>query len=150
MRVVVQRVAAARVEVGGKIVGSIGSGLLILAAFEEVDASSDLAWMSAKLARLRIFPDAAGVMNRSVVDTKGGLLAVSQFTLFASTRKGNRPSWSRAARPELAQALFQRFVEQLESASGQRVQTGIFGADMRVHLINDGPVTISIDSRRSE
>lgn len=150
MRVVVQRVAAARVEVGGKIVGSIGSGLLILAAFEEVDASSDLAWMSAKLARLRIFPDAAGVMNRSVVDTKGGLLAVSQFTLFASTRKGNRPSWSRAARPELAQALFQRFVEQLESVSGQRVQTGIFGADMRVHLINDGPVTISIDSRRSE
>ncbi|KFB69970.1 D-aminoacyl-tRNA deacylase [Candidatus Accumulibacter vicinus] len=150
MRVVVQRVAAARVEVGGKIVGSIGSGLLILAAFEEVDASSDLAWMSAKLARLRIFPDAAGVMNRSVVDTRGGLLAVSQFTLFASTRKGNRPSWSRAARPELAQALFQRFVEQLESVSGQRVQTGIFGADMRVHLINDGPVTISIDSRRSE
>lgn len=150
MRVVVQRVAAARVEVGGKVVGSIGSGLLILAAFEEVDASSDLAWMSAKLARLRIFPDAAGVMNRSVVDTKGGLLAVSQFTLFASTRKGNRPSWSRAARPELAQALFQRFVEQLESVSGQRVQTGIFGADMRVHLINDGPVTISIDSRRSE
>lgn len=150
MRVVVQRVAAARVEVGGKVVGSIGSGLLILAAFEEVDASSDLAWMSAKLARLRIFPDAAGVMNRSVVDTRGGLLAVSQFTLFASTRKGNRPSWSRAARPELAQALFQRFVEQLESVSGQRVQTGIFGADMRVHLINDGPVTISIDSRRSE
>lgn len=150
MRVVVQRVAAARVEVGGQVVGSIGSGLLILAAFEEVDADSDLAWMSAKLARLRIFPDAAGVMNRSVIDARGELLAVSQFTLFASTRKGNRPSWSRAARPELAQALFQSFVEQLESASGRRVQTGVFGADMRVHLINDGPVTISIDSRQPE
>ena len=150
MRVVVQRVAAARVEVGGEVVGSIGAGLLILAAFEEIDASSDLAWMSAKLARLRIFPDAAGVMNRSVIDAKGELLAVSQFTLFASTRKGNRPSWSRAARPELAQALFQSFVEQLESASGRRVQTGVFGADMRVHLINDGPVTISIDSRQPE
>ena len=150
MRVVVQRVAAARVEVGGEVVGSIGTGLLILAAFEEIDASSDLAWMSAKLARLRIFPDAAGVMNRSVIDAKGEILAVSQFTLFASTRKGNRPSWSRAARPELAQALFQSFVEQLESASGRRVQTGVFGADMRVHLINDGPVTISIDSRQPE
>ncbi len=150
MRVVVQRVAAARVEVGGQVVGSIGSGLLVLAAFEEVDTDPDLAWMSAKLARLRIFPDAAGVMNRSVIDARGELLAVSQFTLFASTRKGNRPSWSRAARPELAQTLFQSFVEQLESASGQRVQTGVFGADMRVHLINDGPVTISIDSRRPE
>ncbi len=150
MRVVVQRVTTARVEVGGEVVGSIGTGLLILAAFEEIDASSDLAWMSAKLARLRIFPDANGVMNRSVIDAKGELLAVSQFTLFASTRKGNRPSWSRAARPELAQALFQSFVEQLESASGLRVQTGIFGADMHVHLINDGPVTISIDSRQPE
>ena len=150
MRVVVQRVATARVEVGGEVVGSIGTGLLILAAFEEIDASSDLAWMSAKLARLRIFPDANGVMNRSVIDAKGEILAVSQFTLFASTRKGNRPSWSRAARPELAQALFQSFVEQLESASGRRVQTGVFGADMRVHLINDGPVTISIDSRQPE
>ncbi|HMW54033.1 MAG TPA: D-aminoacyl-tRNA deacylase [Accumulibacter sp.] len=150
MRVVVQRVTAARVEVGGEVVGSIGPGLLILAAFEEVDANADLAWMSAKLARLRIFPDAAGVMNRNVIDAKGELLAVSQFTLFASTRKGNRPSWSRAARPELAQALFQNFVEQLESATGLRVQSGVFGADMRVHLINDGPVTISIDSRRPE
>ena len=150
MRVVVQRVTAARVEVGGEVVGSIGPGLLILAAFEEVDANADLAWMSAKLARLRIFPDAAGVMNRNVIDAKGELLAVSQFTLFASTRKGNRPSWSRAARPELAQALFKYFVEQLESATGLRVQSGVFGADMRVHLINDGPVTISIDSRRPE
>ena len=150
MRVVVQRVTAARVEVGGEVVGSIGPGLLILAAFEEVDANADLAWMSAKLARLRIFPDAAGVMNRNVIDAKGELLAVSQFTLFASTRKGNRPSWSRAARPELAQALFKYFVEQLESATGLRVQSGVFGADMQVHLINDGPVTISIDSRRPE
>lgn len=150
MRVLVQRVAAARVEVRGEVVGAIASGLLILAGFEDSDGDADLAWMAAKLARLRIFPDAGGVMNRSLVEANGEALAVSQFTLFASTRKGNRPSWSRAARPEVAQPLFQRFVGQLESTLGQRVQTGIFGADMQVHLINDGPVTISIDSRQPE
>lgn len=150
MRVLVQRVESAGVEVGGEVVGAIGAGLLVLAGFEECDGDSDLAWMSAKLARLRIFSDADGVMNRSVVEAGGEVLAVSQFTLFASTKKGNRPSWSRAARPELAQPLFERFVQRLESELGCRVPTGVFGADMRLHLVNDGPVTIAIDSRNPE
>ena len=150
MRVVVQRVAAARVEVDGQRSGSIGAGLLVLAGFEARDTDADLGWMAAKLARLRIFADAEGVMNRSVVDADGEVLAVSQFTLFASTRKGNRPSWSRAAPPEVAQPLFERFVERLEAALGRRVATGVFGADMQVHLVNDGPVTIGIDSRQPE
>ena len=152
MRVVVQRVAKARVEVGGGVVGSIGAGLLVLAGFEASDADTDLDldWMAAKLVRLRVFADAGGVMNRSVVDVAGEVLAVSQFTLFASTRKGNRPSWSRAAPPDLAQPLFERFVARLEAALGRRVATGVFGADMQLHLVNDGPVTISIDSRQPE
>lgn len=150
MRVVVQRVASARVEVGGEVVGAIGSGLLVLAGFEANDTDSDLAWMSAKLTKLRIFADAAGTMNRSVLDVGGEILAVSQFTLFASTRKGNRPSWSRAAPPEIAEPLFQRFVDQMENALGRRIRTGVFGADMQLHLVNDGPVTISIDSRQPE
>ena len=150
MRVVVQRVVSARVEVNAEIVGAIGVGLLVLAGFEEVDGDDDLAWMSAKLARLRIFADPAGVMNHSVVEAGGEVLAVSQFTLFASTRKGNRPSWSRAARPEISQPLFERFVQRLESELGRPVPTGVFGADMQVHLINDGPVTISLDSRNPE
>lgn len=150
MRVVVQRVATARVEVNGRVTGSIAAGLLVLAGFEPSDADADLDWMAAKLTRLRIFADAAGVMNRSIVDADGELLVVSQFTLFASTRKGNRPSWSRAAPPELAQPLFERFVLRLEATLGRRVPTGIFGADMQVHLVNDGPVTISLDSRQPE
>jgi len=150
VRVVAQRVAAARVEVDGRVSGSIGAGLLLLAGFEAADNDADLDWMAAKLARLRIFADAAGVMNRSVVDADGEVLAVSQFTLFASTRKGNRPSWSRAAPPELAQPLFERFVRRLEKTLGRAVPTGVFGAEMRVHLINDGPVTISINSRQPE
>ena len=150
MRVVVQRVASARVEVAGEVAGAIESGLLVLAGFEESDTDPDLVWMSTKLARLRIFPDAAGVMNRSVAEVNGKVLAVSQFTLFASTKKGSRPSWDRAARPEVAQPLFQRFVDRLENALGCPVQTGVFGADMQLHLVNDGPVTITIDSRQRE
>ena len=150
MRVVVQRVVSARVEVGGKTVGAIGAGLLVLAGFEEDDGDADVAWLSAKLCRLRIFDDAAGVMNCSVVDSGGEILAVSQFTLFASVKKGNRPSWSRAARPEVSRPLFERFVRQLELDLGRPVPTGVFGADMQVHLINDGPITIVIDSRNPE
>lgn len=150
MRVVVQRVVSARVEVGGKTVGAIGAGLLVLAGFEEDDGDADVAWLSAKLCRLRIFDDAAGVMNRSVVDSGGEILAVSQFTLFASIKKGNRPSWSRAARADVSQPLFERFVRQLELDLGRPVPTGVFGADMQVHLINDGPITIVIDSRNPE
>ena len=150
MRVVVQRVRAARVEVGGEVVGAIGHGLLVLAGFEESDCAGDgdagLRWLSAKLCKLRIFDDADGVMNRSVVDCAGEILAVSQFTLYASLKKGSRPSWGRAARPEVAQPLFDRFVAQLEGDLGRRVPTGVFGADMQVHLVNDGPVTITIDT----
>ena len=150
MRVILQRVLAARVEVEGCVTGAIGPGLLILAGFESDDGAADLAWMSSKLARLRIFPDEAGVMNRSVLDVRGEILAVSQFTLFAAVRKGNRPSWSRAAAPDVAQPLFARFVRQMESDLGRSVPTGIFGADMKVHLVNDGPVTLFIDSRHPE
>jgi len=150
MRVIAQRVAAARVEVGGQVVGAIGPGLLILAGFADDDGEADLAWLSAKLCRLRIFADGDGVMNCSVVENGGEVLAVSQFTLFASLKKGNRPSWSRAARPDVAQPLFERFVRQLERDLGRAVPTGVFGADMQVHLVNDGPVTIAIDSRNPE
>lgn len=149
MRVVVQRVRTARVEVGGVVVGAIGHGLLVLAGFEESDNTADdagMRWLSAKLCKLRIFDDADGVMNRSVVDCAGEILAVSQFTLFASLMKGSRPSWGRAARPEIALPLFDRFIAQLESDLGRRVPTGVFGADMQVHLVNDGPVTITIDT----
>ena len=143
---VVQRVVSARVEVDGQLVASIGRGLLVLAGVEESDCDADLAWTSGKLAKLRVFPDEVGVMNRSVLDAGGEVLAVSQFTLYASVKKGNRPSWSRAARPELAQPLFERFVRQLESDLRRPVPRGVFGADMQVHLVNDGPVTIFIDS----
>ena len=150
MRVIVQRVGSARVEVAGEVVAAIGMGLLVLAGVEESDGEADLTWLSSKLTRLRIFPDAAGVMNRSIVDVGGELLAVSQFTLLASVKKGNRPSWSRAARPEVSQPLFERFVRQLEADLGRQVPTGVFGADMQVHLVNDGPVTICIDSKAPE
>ena len=150
MRALVQRVVSARVEVGGEAVGAIGAGLLVFAGFEESDGDADVAWLSAKLCRLRVFADAAGVMNRSVVECGGEILAVSQFTLFASVKKGNRPSWSRAARPEVSRPLFERFVRQLELDLGRPVPTGVFGADMQVQLVNDGPVTIAIDSRNPE
>lgn len=150
MRVVLQRVASASVVVGGASVAAIGPGLLLLVGVEEVDGEADVVWLSAKLAKLRVFPDADGVMNRSIVDVGGDVLAVSQFTLFASVKKGNRPSWSRAARAELSQPLFDRFVRQLEADLGREVATGVFGADMQVHLVNDGPVTIVIDSRSPE
>lgn len=150
VRVVVQRVAAARVEVRGQASGAIGPGLLVLAGFEETDTETDLDWMAGKLVRLRLFPDAEGVMNRSVVESGGNILAVSQFTLYASVKKGNRPSWGRAARGEVSQPLFERFVDKLAAALGKPVPTGVFGADMAVSLVNDGPVTLAIDSRQPE
>ena len=150
MRVLVQRVASARVEVDGVVVGAIGPGLLVLAGVEDGDGEADLVWLSAKLCKLRIFADAAGVMNRSVSDIGGELLVVSQFTLFASLKKGNRPSWGRAAPPEISRPVVERFVRQLERDLGRPVPTGVFGADMQVHLVNDGPATIFIDSRSPE
>ena len=150
MRVVVQRVSEAAVTVDGQICGKIGAGLLVLAGFEAEDSAADLDWMVGKLLRLRLFADEAGVMNRSVQEVGGEMLAVSQFTLYASVKKGNRPSWSRAARGEISQPLFADFVTRLEAALGKPVPTGIFGADMQVALVNDGPVTLSIDSRQPE
>jgi len=150
MRLLVQRVRSARVEVAGQVVGTIGVGLLVLAGFEAQDGQADINWLSTKLSKLRIFDDDAGVMNLSVIDIGGDVLAVSQFTLFASVKKGSRPSWSRAAPSEVSQRLFDRFVAQLERELERKVQTGVFGADMQVHLVNDGPVTIAIDSRKPE
>ncbi|HLO62914.1 MAG TPA: D-aminoacyl-tRNA deacylase [Azonexus sp.] len=150
MRVVVQRVRTASVAVDGKLCGEIGSGLLVLAGFEEADGDSDLDWMAGKIVRTRIFADENGTMNRSVREAGGDILAVSQFTLYASVKKGNRPSWSRAARGEVSRPLFERFVEKLAAELGKPVPTGVFGADMQVQLINDGPVTLSIDSRQPE
>jgi len=150
MRVVVQRVTTASVKVGNRITGEIGAGLLVLAGFEDADGDADLEWMAGKIVRLRLFADEAGVMNRSVVETGGEILAVSQFTLYSSVKKGNRPSWSRAAKGEISQPLFSRFVVMLSGALGKPVPTGEFGADMQVALVNDGPVTLAIDSRAPE
>ncbi|SCK20460.1 D-aminoacyl-tRNA deacylase [Vogesella sp. LIG4] len=150
MRVLVQRVRQASVTVAGQITGSIDAGLLLLVGVEESDGAEDIGWLVRKVSQLRIFNDDAGVMNRSVLDAGGEVLAVSQFTLFASTKKGNRPGYSRAARPELSQPLFERFVAEMQTALGKPVPTGIFGADMQVALINDGPVTIWLDSKAPE
>jgi len=150
MRAVVQRVKQASVTVEGGIAGQIGIGLLVLAGFEAADQPADLYWMAQKLVKLRVFPDEQSVMNRSVADIGGDILAVSQFTLYASTRKGNRPSWGRAARGEVSQPLFERFLARLADALGRPVATGVFGAEMQISLVNDGPVTIAIDSRNPE
>ena len=150
MRAVIQRVSEARVVIGGAVNGAIQSGLLVLVAIEETDTPSDIEWLSGKIVRLRVFNDDQGVMNRSVQECLGGVLVVSQFTLFASTRKGNRPSYSRSAQPAIAVPLYQQFIARLEQDLGQPVQTGEFGADMDVSLINDGPVTIILDSKLRE
>lgn len=150
MRAVIQRVSEAKVTIGGAIKGAVGNGLLLLLAVEEADTAEDIEWLSGKIVRLRIFDDEAGVMNRSVQDVQGEILLVSQFTLFASTRKGNRPSYSRSAGPDLAIPLYEKFVQRLQQDFGKQVQTGEFGAQMLVSLVNDGPVTIIIDSKLRE
>ena len=150
MRVVIQRVAQAQVAIAGTIKGAIGPGLLVLLAIEAADNAEDIEWLCGKIVRLRIFNDESGLMNRSILDAAGDILLVSQFTLFASTKKGNRPSYSRSASPEVAIPLYERFVEALAQAMGKPVQTGEFGADMKVSLTNHGPVTIIIDSKNRE
>jgi D-tyrosyl-tRNA(Tyr) deacylase len=150
MRVVIQRVSSASVTVDHQLISSIGSGLMILAGFEAADNAEELEWMSAKIANLRIFDDEAGVMNLSVKDSGGEILLVSQFTLHASTKKGNRPSYIRAAPPEISIPLYKLFIARLTDQLGKEVKTGIFGAEMRVELVNEGPVTIVIDSRNRE
>lgn len=150
MRVVIQRVAQASVTIDGRVKSAIGPGLLVLVGIEAVDGAEDVEWLCGKIARLRIFNDEQGVMNRSVLEVGGAALVVSQFTLHASTKKGNRPSYSRAARPETAIPLYAQFVARLSAELGRPVATGEFGADMQVALVNDGPVTIVMDSRAKE
>ena len=150
MRALIQRVTRASVAIDGRIVGEIAAGLLVLVGVETDDTAADADWLAAKIAGLRILADDAGKMNRSVRETGGGVLVISQFTLHADTAKGNRPSFLRAARPEEAIPLYERFVAVLEADLGRPVPRGVFGADMQVSLVNNGPVTIPIDSRRRE
>jgi len=150
MRAVIQRVSEASVTIACQIRVAIQNGLVVLLAIEEADTAEDNEWLSGKIVRLRIFPDDNGVMNRSVQEVGGDVLLISQFTLFASTKKGNRPSYARAARPEIAIPLYEAFICRLTEGLGKAVRTGEFGADMKVSLVNDGPVTIVIDSRDRE
>ncbi len=150
MRVLIQRVLRASVEVDGAVFAEIGPGLLLLVGVEDADGEEDIEWLAGKVSRLRIFDDADGVMNLDVMQTDGGILAVSQFTLHASTRKGNRPSYIRSAKEDIAKPLYERFCTRLSEAAGTEVKTGVFGAYMKVTLINDGPVTIWLDSKNRE
>lgn len=150
MRIVIQRVSHAEVKVEGQAVGSIGEGLLVFLGIEKEDKSSDLEWLVNKLINLRIFNDQNGLMNLSLEEVKGELMVISQFTLMASTKKGNRPSYVRAANHELAIPLYEQFVLLLEEKLGKKIAKGVFGADMKVSLLNDGPVTVIIDSKNRE
>ena len=150
MRVFVQRVSEASVAVDNEICSEIGRGVLILLGIENADNSDDIDWLCSKIAKLRIFPDAEGIMNLSLMERKGEALVVSQFTLHASTKKGNRPSYSKAARPEVAMPLYEEFVFRLAQVLGKEIKTGKFGADMKVGLVNDGPFSIWIDSKSKE
>ena len=150
MRVVIQRVKQASVTIEGRTKSQIDAGLLVLLGIEEADASEDIEWLCRKIVALRVFDDEQGVMNRSIQEANGDIIVVSQFTLFASTKKGNRPSYIRAARPERAIPLYEAFCKQLESLLGKPIGTGEFGANMQVALVNDGPVTICIDTKNKE
>lgn len=150
MRTVIQRVTRASVTVDGQVIGKIEKGLLILVGIEEVDVQSDIEWLAGKVTNLRVFDDEKGVMNKSIKDVDGDILLVSQFTLHASTKKGNRPSYIRAAKPDFAIPMYEKFIAQLEQEVGKKIETGEFGADMKVELLNDGPVTIIIDTQNKE
>ena len=150
MRILVQRVSRASVTIDGREHSHIGRGLLVLAGIEAADGDEDIAWLAGKLLRLRIFDDGAGVMNLDVTQAGGDIMVVSQFTLFASTRRGNRPSYIRSAPEAVSRPIYERFVESVRTSFGGKVATGVFGADMKVELVNDGPVTIWIDSRNRE
>ena len=150
MRAVVQRVLNASVTIDQRISGQIGKGLLILLGIEETDTAADIDWLSSKLVNLRIFSDQNNLMNESILDQQGDILLISQFTLFAATQKGNRPSFIRAAKPEKAIPIYDQMIRQLTEKLGKPIMTGIFGADMKISLINDGPVTIIIDTKNKE
>ncbi|MEL6636184.1 MAG: D-aminoacyl-tRNA deacylase [Bacteroidota bacterium] len=150
MRVLIQRVSQASVTIEGVVKSEIETGMLLLLGIEAADDTNDIEWLCNKISKLRIFADEAGVMNRSIMEVGGALLVISQFTLHASTKKGNRPSYIRAAKPDIAIPLYEAFVQQLRKTTGLKVGTGEFGADMKVRLLNDGPVTIWIDSKQKE
>lgn len=150
MRAVIQRVSQSSVVIGGVCHGEIGTGLNILIGIEECDGEEDIDWLCRKIVNLRIFDDNDGVMNKSVLDIDGDILVISQFTLFASTRKGNRPSYIRAAKPDISIPVYEKFLTTLENILGKQVKKGIFGADMKVTIVNDGPVTILIDTKNKE
>jgi D-aminoacyl-tRNA deacylase len=150
MRAVIQRVTRASVTIEGKIQGQIDNGVLVLIGIEDADTQDDIEWLSNKIVNLRIFNDENAVMNTSVKDVKGDILLISQFTLHGSTKKGNRPSYIRASKPEVAIPIYEKMIRQLSVDLGKKIQTGIFGANMKVELVNDGPVTIVIDSKRKE
>ena len=150
MRVVVQRVSQSNVKVSGEIIGEINEGLMVLVSFVDEDNDTDLGWMTKKIINLRIFNDDDGKMNRSVQDIGGDILLISQFTLHGSTKKGNRPSFIKAAKPDFANVMYERFIKVLEQSLGKEIQTGEFGGDMKVSLVNDGPTTIIIDSKDKE
>ncbi len=150
MRAIIQRVIHARITIDGSVKSAMGNGLLVLLGIEDSDGPEDIQWLSNKIVNLRIFDDDAGVMNRSLVETGGELMLVSQFTLFASTKKGNRPSYSRASKPDTAIPIYEAMILQIQKDLGRPIQTGVFAADMKVELLNDGPVTIGIDTRNKE
>jgi D-tyrosyl-tRNA(Tyr) deacylase len=150
MRAIIQRVTEAACVVDGVVTGAIGTGLLVLLGIEDVDDFDDVEWLAAKIVNMRIFGDEQGQMNKSLADIDGHILLISQFTLFASTKKGNRPGFTRAARPEKAIPLYEAMIKQLSLVSGKEIRTGIFGADMKISLVNDGPVTITIDTKNKE
>ncbi|WP_144891620.1 D-aminoacyl-tRNA deacylase [Flavobacterium tiangeerense] len=150
MKVVIQRVSQASVTIDNQIVANIQKGLLVLVGIEDADTHEDSSWLSSKIVNLRIFGDENDVMNRSIKDISGDIIVVSQFTLHALTKKGNRPSYIKASKPEIAVPLYEQFVAQIEQDLSKKVQTGVFGADMKVQLLNDGPVTIIIDSKNKE
>lgn len=150
MRAVIQRVTQSSVTVDGKVVGEIASGLLVLLGIEDADTDSDIEWLSNKIVNLRIFNDEQGVMNKSVIEIEGNILLISQFTLHGSTKKGNRPSYIKASKPEVAIPMYEKMINQLSKDLGRTIEKGIFGADMKVKLVNDGPVTIIIDTKNRE
>jgi len=150
MRAILQRVTQASCTVDGKITGEIKTGFLVLLGVEDADTTEDLQWLAQKIASMRVFGDENGLMNKSLADVGGDILLISQFTLFASTKKGNRPGFTRAARPDKAIPMYEQMIKELEQLTGKKVATGIFGADMKISLLNDGPVTIIIDTKNRE
>ena len=150
MRAIIQRVSSASCSIEGKISGQIGKGFMILLGIEDNDTEEDLNWLAQKISNMRIFSDENGLMNKALTDVQGNILLISQFTLFASTKKGNRPGFTRSAKPDLAIPLYEKMISELGQLTGTKIQTGVFGADMQISLVNDGPVTIIIDTKSRE